>query len=175
MKERGRFFAAMKLLLSFTAGLLVGHRSWSWSGTDGLPPSPTLPAPPAGVEQIRDSLLRVWADKLGLNPELVVAVARVENPTADTMARSASGAFGLMQIMPSLWMGRFHNACGGSDLVKIEINVCYGVHILALAAKRCQAHPRPEACMLWRYNGATTRETRLAYLRAVEKARRSED
>jgi Transglycosylase SLT domain len=63
-----------------------------------------------------------------VDPRLLLAVMRVENPWLDLSAASPVGAVGLMQVMP------FHAGgwgCGGDDLTDLDLNICHGTKILA--------------------------------------------
>lgn len=81
----------------------------------------------------------------GLDPATVVAVVLVES-AGRPEATSPAGARGLMQVMPlheGLW------ACDG-DLYDIEVNLCYGTHILASNLRRFRGN---EERALLAYNG----------------------
>lgn len=75
-----------------------------------------------------------WSSEVGVNPELVLAVMRVENPWLKPDTVSYAGAVGLMQVMPRYWSDAFEN-CGG-DLTDIDVNVCKGIHILGYYLSR---------------------------------------
>lgn len=84
----------------------------------------------------------------GLDPATVVAVILVESSGRPT-ATSSVGARGLMQVMPvheGLW------ACDG-DLYDIEVNLCYGTHILASNLRRYRGN---EERALLAYNGCVS-------------------
>jgi len=53
---------------------------------------------PRDLKQERDSLVLSLAQELQVPPTLALAIARVENPRADSMAISPRGAVGLMQV-----------------------------------------------------------------------------
>lgn len=102
----------------------------------------------------------------GLDPATVVAVVLVESAGRPD-ATSTAGARGLMQIMPlheGLW------ACDG-DLYDIEVNLCYGTHILA---SNLQRFPGNEQRALLAYNGCVRGRTTPdchTYPRKVEEMR----
>jgi hypothetical protein len=82
-----------------------------------------------------------------VDPRLLLAVMRVENPWLDLSASSPAGAVGLMQVMP------FHAGgwgCGGDDLTDLDVNICHGTKILATLLDR--AGGDLERALL-RYNG----------------------
>lgn len=84
----------------------------------------------------------------GLDPATVVAVVLVES-AGRPEATSTVGARGLMQVMPlheGLW------ACDG-DLYDIEVNLCYGTHILASNLRRYRGN---EERALLAYNGCVS-------------------
>ena len=63
-----------------------------------------------------------------VDPRLLLAVMRVENPWLDLSAASPVGAVGLMQVMP------FHQGkweCGPGDLTNVRVNICHGARIFA--------------------------------------------
>lgn len=77
------------------------------------------------VERIAVALVRE-ANRVDLEPRLLLAVLLVENPWLDPDIRSPVGAVGLMQVMP------FHRGSWsdcGSDLEDVDSNVCHGARI----------------------------------------------
>lgn len=79
------------------------------------------------VERISVALVRE-ANRVDLEPRLLLAVLLVENPWLDPDIRSPVGAVGLMQVMP------FHQgswADCGNDLEDVDSNVCHGARIFA--------------------------------------------
>lgn len=100
----------------------------------------------AHVRRIAVALVRegMAAD---VDPRLLLAVVRVENPWLEPGALSPAGAVGLMQVMP------FHAGawgCESEDLTDPETNVCHGTRILAHALRRLDGDL--ERALL-RYNG----------------------
>lgn len=81
-----------------------------------------------------------------LDPALLVGVLLTEDNTLDTMARSAVGARGLMQIMPE-HSGKW--GCHSSNLFDVESNICYGASILQDVMRNA---PSTRVALL-RYNG----------------------
>jgi hypothetical protein len=82
-----------------------------------------------------------------VDPRLLLAVVRIENPWLRPDARSPQGAVGLMQVMP------FHAGgwgCGSVDLTDLEANICHGARILADALRRSDGDLDRA---LLRYNG----------------------
>lgn len=101
---------------------------------------------------IRPSLARQVAWPLvehsyarGLDPATVVAIVLVES-SGRPGATSFVGARGLMQIMP-VHQGRW--GCG-ADMYDIDVNLCYGTHILASNLERFRGDERRA---LLAYNG----------------------
>lgn len=85
--------------------------------------------------------------KTAIDPRLLLAVMRVENPWLAVDIRSFMGAVGLMQVMP------FHAGnwgCADDDLTDLDANICHGAQILASALKRTN---RDLTEALLRYNG----------------------
>jgi soluble lytic murein transglycosylase-like protein len=86
-------------------------------------------------------------EKTGIDPRLLLAVMKVENPWLDLEIESFMGAVGLMQVMP------FHAGnwgCGSADLTDLDSNICHGARILASALARTNGDI---AQALLRYNG----------------------
>ena len=86
----------------------------------------------AYATRIALALVREGLDA-GVDPRLLLAVMRVENPWLELRAMSPKGAVGLMQVMP------FHAGgwgCGGDDLTDLDLNVCHGTRILARLMER---------------------------------------
>ena len=132
-------------------------------------PAPHAPAArpfkrPLSPDSVRVIIVAAEARRWGVDPELAVAVSRAENGNADPMARSSVGAFGWMQVMPAVWIGRFNRECGSSDLADGRVNACYGVLILKQYLAQCGDDV---ACALQLYNGASTRQRARPYLVAV--------
>jgi len=94
---------------------------------------PTLLAPVtlfAGPSQERDSIVAQEARLAGMPVALAIAVSHVENWSGDSTARHpASGAVGLMQILPRTWSDSFAVECGVDSLVVRRRNACVGVHV----------------------------------------------
>jgi hypothetical protein len=91
-------------------------RDLIWLGGD------TLHAKRIAVALVREGI------RNQVDPRLLLAVMRVENPWLDLGALSPVGAIGLMQVMP------FHAGgwgCGGDDLTDLDLNICHGTKILA--------------------------------------------
>lgn len=104
------------------------------------------------LSEIRDYVVADEAKKWGVDTLLALAVSHVENWGGDTLARSISGARGVMQVMPTTWMGVFHKECGGSDLINMRQGACYGVLVLKHYLEKC--HGRVP-CALYRYGDQT--------------------
>ncbi len=98
------------------------------------------------VEHIAIALVRE-ANRVGLEPRLLLAVLLVENPWLDPEIRSPVGAIGLMQIMPVHRGG--WSECS-RDLEDIDANICHGAHIFAHYFRRSN---RNLDRALLRYNG----------------------
>ncbi len=87
------------------------------------------------------------ANRVGLQPELVLAVIHTES-TFNRFAVSSVGAQGLMQIMP-FWrkeLGRIDD-----NLIELETNIRYGTTILSYYLKREKGNL---SRALARYNGS---------------------
>ncbi|HUE76857.1 MAG TPA: transglycosylase SLT domain-containing protein [Longimicrobiales bacterium] len=87
------------------------------------------------------------ANRVGLEPRLLLAVLLVENPWLDPEIRSPVGAIGLMQVMP-LHRGAWRQC--DTDLEDVDANVCHGAHIFAHYYSRSGGNV--ERALL-RYNG----------------------
>lgn len=90
------------------------------------------------------------AQRVDLDPQILLAVLLVENPWLKPAAESPVGAKGLMQVMP--WHSGRWKACSG-PLVEIETNICYGAQIFA--ANLRDTNGRVEQALL-RYNGCVS-------------------
>jgi soluble lytic murein transglycosylase-like protein len=108
--------------------------------------------------QVRDQderiniLLRVHfeATRVGLQPELVLAVIEVES-NFDRYAVSVAGALGLMQIMP-FWLAEIGRQ--DDNLLHVETNLRYGCTILKFYLDKENGDLRRA---LGRYNGSLGR------------------
>lgn len=98
------------------------------------------------VEHIAVALVRE-ANRVELEPRLLLAVLLVENSWLDPEIRSPVGAIGLMQVMPVHRGG--WSQCG-SDLEDVDANICHGAHIFAHYFRRSN---RDLDRALLRYNG----------------------
>lgn len=98
------------------------------------------------AEKVAVALVRE-ANKVGLEPRLLLAVLLVENPWLEPKIRSPVGAVGLMQVMP-LHRGAWP-ACE-PDLEDIDANICHGARIFAHYFRRSNGNI--ERALL-RYNG----------------------
>ncbi|MBW3552839.1 MAG: lytic transglycosylase domain-containing protein [Gemmatimonadetes bacterium] len=101
---------------------------------------------PALVERISVALVRE-ANRVGLEPRLLLAVLLVENPWLDPQIRSPVGAIGLMQVMP-LHRGAWTQC--DQDLEDVDANICHGAQIFAHYFNRSGGNV--ERALL-RYNG----------------------
>ena len=98
------------------------------------------------VERIAVALVRE-ANRVELEPRLLLAVLLVENPWLDPEIRSPVGAIGLMQIMP-VHRGGWREC--GTDLEDVDANICHGARIFAHYFRRSG---RNLDRALLRYNG----------------------
>ncbi|MBI4544058.1 MAG: transglycosylase SLT domain-containing protein [Gemmatimonadetes bacterium] len=87
------------------------------------------------------------ANRLDLEPRLLLAVLLVENPMLDPQARSPVGARGLMQVMPQ-HRGKWPPC--PSSLDEVEPNICHGASIFA---NYFRAEGQDVERALLRYNG----------------------
>jgi len=91
------------------------------------------------------------AERAGVSSRLALAVARVENPSGDSLAVSKAGAVGLMQVLPKYWGHAFEEECGCGALTGRRRNACVGVR--ALKEKLMQKKTTREA--LCAYHGSS--------------------
>jgi soluble lytic murein transglycosylase-like protein len=96
----------------------------------------SLPAVPLSFSEQRDTLVSQEARRAGVSVALAIAVSHVENWTGDSMAVSARGAVGLMQVVPKYWQHEFEEECGCGSLFQRRLNVCKGVRVLAFYLKQ---------------------------------------
>ena len=87
------------------------------------------------------------AGRVGLEPELVLAVIEVES-NFDRYAVSVAGALGLMQVMP-FWRGEIGRP--DDNLIRLETNLRYGCTILKFYLDKENGDLRRA---LGRYNGS---------------------
>lgn len=87
------------------------------------------------------------ANRVSLEPRLLLAVLLVENPWLDPKIRSPVGAIGLMQVMP-VHRGAWSDC--EADLEDIDANICHGARIFAHYFQRSGGNV--ERALL-RYNG----------------------
>ena len=87
------------------------------------------------------------AGRVGLEPELVLAVIEVES-NFDRYAVSVAGALGLMQVMP-FWRGEIGRP--DDNLIQLETNLRYGCTILKFYLDKENGDLRRA---LGRYNGS---------------------
>jgi len=104
---------------------------------------------PALARRIATALFRE-AQRVDLEPQILLAVLLVENPWLKPSAVSPVGALGLMQVMP--WHSGRWSACNG-PLIEIETNICYGAQIFA--ANLRDTNGNVERALL-RYNGCVS-------------------
>jgi hypothetical protein len=86
-----------------------------------------------------------------VDPYLVTAIVTVENPALRNNARNASGATGIMQVMPG-WL-RLRPDWGrecGANLAKTSTNICFGIRVLRL---HLAEHPTSVRKGLLAFNG----------------------
>ncbi len=74
-------------------------------------------------------LIQSAANAEGIDPNLLAAIVMTESYT-DRYAVSSTGALGLGQIVPGLWLGRYPQC--GDDLFEPRTNLCYAAKILRL-------------------------------------------
>lgn len=98
----------------------ISAELYSWGGSDNS-------------VAVAEAVVRE-SDVVGVNPWLVVAVVRIENPWLKPDTVSYAGAVGIMQVMPRFWSGVFDNC--GTALDEIDDNVCVGVRVLNFYLRR---------------------------------------
>lgn len=96
-----------------------------------------------------------WSHEIEVDPELVLAIMRVENPWLIPDTVSYAGAVGLMQVMPRYWSENFLFC--GHDLSNIDTNICKGVNVLRYYLDRHEGDF--ESAML-AYNGCQSEHCR---------------
>ena len=86
----------------------------------------------------RDTAVREAAIRWGVNVDTALAISHTENWTGIPGVWSRTGCcVGIMQVNVRQWYGRFHTACGGSDLFDPRTNACYGVLIWRHHLREC--------------------------------------
>lgn len=95
--------------------------------------------------------------RANLQPDLVLAVMRVENPWLKPDTVSYAGAVGLLQVMPRYWSEQFPQC--GYDLADIDTNVCKGVLILS---HYLRTNPDLQTALL-AYNGCRSTHCEVYY------------
>lgn len=124
-----------------------------------------LLVPPPTSEEVRTEAVIRNAALVGVNPRLALQVSRQENYTGVADAKSSNKCcVGIMQIHLRIWYGEFDKPCHGSDLLNVDINACYGVHILRYYLDQCG---QDEDCALTRYRGAEDPEVGRSYVQLV--------
>ena len=89
------------------------------------------PAPLMSLSAQRDSIVAQEARRAGVSVRLALAVSHVENTSGDSLAVSARGAVGIMQVLPKYWQHEFEDECGCGSLFARRRNACVGVRVLA--------------------------------------------
>lgn len=102
------------------------------------------------AEYLADSVVGREAFNVQLPIHLMLAIRRVENPRADTLAVSPAGAVGLMQIMPA-WDSTYLVECGRAPATNPDRNACVGARVFAHYLERENGDVPRALC---RYNGA---------------------
>lgn len=118
---------------------------------------------PRNLRVERDSMVVRSAIRLGVDPQLALAIAHVENGAADSTAVSSAGAVGIMQVMPPAALARrgdeagavsrerlIRNVCGDARLIVRQCNVDVGLIIFRDYLRVHQNEERALAA----YNGA---------------------
>lgn len=101
--------------------------------------------------------------RLGVNPLLVSAIVKIENPWLINDTTSFAGATGIMQVMPSVWREEFPEC--GSNLEDMNTNICTGISILHRYLER--ESERALDRTLLRYNGCVNTVGCESYTRKV--------
>lgn len=105
------------------------------------------------AEPTRASVVVEAAQAAGVDPALALATSMIENWSGDRKAWSPTGCcVGIMQVH-TMHLGVYDSLCGGSDLLSLKDNACYGAQILARYLRDCKGDER---CALRRYVGADT-------------------
>lgn len=115
-------------------------------------PVPATQVLVGGLSEQRDSIVAAAAREHGMPVALAIAVSHVENWSGDSAVRHpASGATGLMQVLPRMWGDSFRTECGGGTLIERRRNACVGVRIALRYRRTCGNWD----CALRLYVGAT--------------------
>ena len=141
-------------------------------------PIKTNPSPTTGsdteVSLVKKKIIK-WANRIGINPDLAVAVAYVES-RFDDRAVSPKGACGIMQVMPStaeMYGVRRHDLFNPDICIQVGLSYLKDMYSLfnredlALAAYNCG----PDKVMKAGYRIPDISETR-DYVRRVQNAAR---
>lgn len=147
-----------------------------------VPPPVTQPVTP---QVLRVQWVMFWAQKVEADEAgnqtplagirftpLALQISRAENRGAVPGAWSPTGCcVGVMQVHVRLHYGEYDSECGGSDLLTVRDNACYGVMILRDNLRECAAaglrNGSLVVCAVQKYGGASTPEARQAYLTHV--------
>ena len=123
---------ARKLALAFTVLILVWLVVFTLPRhSTALPIAEPLTVPAPTAEEQRTYWVLHFAGEFGVDSALALAVSRTENWRGIRDAWSPNNtSVGVMQVNVSVWYGNFDEVCGGSDLMSVRDNACYGVLIL---------------------------------------------
>lgn len=124
------------------------------------------PVPVVSHNERRVAAVRAYADSLGVDPELALAVSFVENWRGLPDATSNRGAVGIMQVRHVVWLGRFPEC--GVDLTDVTTNACYGVNVLRHYLISCHNNV---PCALRKYAGARSEAKAQNYIAHVDARR----
>ncbi len=159
--------AIASLAAVLTFGLLLMTSAYGFGYAKALQP----PADDEQLTMLSDNERRVlavhaYADSLGVDPELALAVSFVENVRGVPDAKSSRGAVGIMQVRPSVWLGSFPEC--GVELTDVTTNACYGVNVLRHYLMSCHNDVR---CALRKYVGARSAAKAQSYIADVDSLR----
>lgn len=122
MKSKHIVFGVSALL----SGFLVGLAGCAPAETPPL--AHAIEAAPPTPERLRTYHVTSQALRWGADPDTLLRISRQENFTARRDAWSPTRCcVGVMQINVRAWLGYFDQQCGGSDLLDVRTNACYGV------------------------------------------------
>lgn len=128
---RARSLVTALVLIGLTAEAVWPSAAESERPAPVLTAAPVVAAFPAHPHALRILAVRAEALRVGISPDMALAVSFTENWGGDSLAVSRAGAVGVMQIMPRVWGKAFIKECGEAPLTNLRRNACVGVRVLA--------------------------------------------
>ena len=152
--------------LGLAFGLLLTTSAFRLGSVKALQRTYEEPSPVVTHNERRVAAVRAYADSLGVDPELALAVSFVENLSGLPDATSNRGAVGIMQVRHVVWLGRFPEC--SVDLTDVNTNACYGVNVLRHYLISCRDNV---SCALRKYAGARSETKAQNYIAHVDARR----